>query len=225
MSLFRATPTSKRTDPWMACNAYLDKSASGVLNGTPRDYFTGPPTPAIAQLADMLATTVVGVMSAQKGAVLKSAAVSFFGSQPPPLVIPEAEVEFSRVPTESLTLREQRLRKCVTDASDILGYKARPLTAIWATAPYLHNGSVPTLFDLLLPPELRPQQFWVGTREFDPVKVGFVTIGTPGNTFLFRTRDVNGAIIDGNSNLGHDYGNSNFSDDDRNNLIAYLKTL
>jgi len=53
-------------------------------------------------------------------------------------------------------------------------YKARPLNGIWATAPYLHNGSVPTLEDLLLPPEDRPKKFSVGCHGFDPDKVGFV---------------------------------------------------
>ncbi len=47
-------------------------------------------------------------------------------------------------------------------------YKARPLDGIWATAPYLHNGSVPTLADLLKAPDERPKTFRVGSREFDP---------------------------------------------------------
>ncbi len=55
-----------------------------------------------------------------------------------------------------------------------LGYIARPLNGIWATAPYLHNGSVPTLYDLLLPAEQRPRTFYTGSNEFDPVKVGYV---------------------------------------------------
>src|SRR5262249_23213993 len=53
-------------------------------------------------------------------------------------------------------------------------YVARPLVSIWATAPYLHNGSVPTLHDLLLPAKDRPKLFPVGHREFDPVKLGYV---------------------------------------------------
>ena len=52
-------------------------------------------------------------------------------------------------------------------------YAARPLHGIWAAAPYLHNGSVPTLHDLLLPPEQRPKQFALGSRDYDPKKVGF----------------------------------------------------
>src|SRR4029077_14134132 len=84
--------------------------------------------------------------------------------------------------------------------ASLLSYKARPLNGIWATAPYLHNGSVPTLYDLLLPPnpndiaqgnenkpapaprgpESQPQTFLVGTREFDPQKVGLKTTGYKG---------------------------------------------
>src|SRR5712691_7826621 len=56
-------------------------------------------------------------------------------------------------------------------------YAARPLYGIWAAAPYLHNGSVPTLYHLLLPPEQRPKTFALGEREYDPVRVGFA-IGT-----------------------------------------------
>jgi hypothetical protein len=54
-------------------------------------------------------------------------------------------------------------------------YRARPLDGIWATAPYLHNGSVPNLYQLLLPAEQRITTFKVGSDQFDPVKVGFVT--------------------------------------------------
>jgi hypothetical protein len=56
-------------------------------------------------------------------------------------------------------------------------YAARPLYGIWAAAPYLHNGSVPTLYDLLLPPEQRPKTFALGGREYDPMRLGFA-VGT-----------------------------------------------
>jgi hypothetical protein len=91
--------------------------------------------------------------------------------------------------------------------ASIVSYKARSLNGIWATAPYLHNGSVPTLYDLLLPPrpkgdtssagEFRPDVFMVGSREFDPTLVGFKTTGYDG--FRFETR------LPGNSNAGHEY--------------------
>jgi hypothetical protein len=90
--------------------------------------------------------------------------------------------------------------------ASLVSYKARSLNGIWATAPYLHNGSVPTLYDLLLPPrlkgdvssgEFRPEVFMVGSREFDPALVGFKSSGYDG--FRFDTR------LPGNSNAGHEY--------------------
>ena len=50
----------------------------------------------------------------------------------------------------------------------IAAYKPRPLAGMWATAPFLHNGSVPTIYDLLSPVADRPKTFRVGSREFDP---------------------------------------------------------
>jgi hypothetical protein len=56
-----------------------------------------------------------------------------------------------------------------------LAYRARPLNGIWATAPYLHNGSVPSLHELLLPVEQRKKVFYIGNWEFNPETVGFET--------------------------------------------------
>lgn len=101
--------------------------------------------------------------------------------------------------------------------ASLLAYKARSLNGIWATPPYLHNGSVPTLYDLLLPAEQRPRSFRVGAREFDPNKVGFKSEGYDG--FEFTT------IQRGNLNGGHEYGARRMSDQDRWDLIEYLKSL
>jgi hypothetical protein len=100
-----------------------------------------------------------------------------------------------------------------------LAYKARRLDGIWATAPYLHNGSVPNLYQLLLPAKDRMKKFFVGTREFDPVNVGFTT-DNQDNTFEFD------ASLPGNSNAGHDtYGTDSLTDEQRWQLVEYLKTL
>ncbi len=113
----------------------------------------------------------------------------------------------------------------VNPYNSLLAYKARSLNGIWATAPYLHNGSVPTLYDLLLlakkagdpdDGEYRPDEFIVGSREFDPVKVGFKSSGYKG--FKFRTSQA------GNKNTGHEYG-SPLNKQQRHELIEYLKTL
>ena len=105
-----------------------------------------------------------------------------------------------------------------SDYFEGLRYSGRPLDGIWATAPYLHNGSVLTLYDLLLPEAHRPKTFSVGRREFDPIKVGYVTRPAPG-TFVFNTR------LKGNSNEGHDYGTSRMNEEQRLQLVEYLKTL
>jgi hypothetical protein len=82
----------------------------------------------------------------------------------------------------------------------IAGYKPRPLQGVWATPPFLHNGSVPNLHEMLLPPEQRSAKFFVGRRDFDPVKVGYVTEpdedGEADGFWLDTT-------IDGNRNSGH----------------------
>ncbi len=94
-------------------------------------------------------------------------------------------------------------------------YRSRPLNGIWATGPFLHNGSVPSLADLLLPPAERPASFYVGQREIDPVNVGFVNAEGP-NTMLFDT------TTPGNSNSGHTYGTT-LSDADKAALLEVLK--
>lgn len=101
---------------------------------------------------------------------------------------------------------------------NLLAYKARPLEGIWATAPYLHNGSVPSLYQLLLSPEERIKTFHVGSREFDPQNVGFKLEKFQGS-FEFRT------IVPGNSNSGHKYGTTKLSESEKWELIEFLKTL
>jgi mono/diheme cytochrome c family protein len=97
-------------------------------------------------------------------------------------------------------------------------YASRPLAGIWASAPYLHNGSVPTLYDLLLPPDKRPTTFHTGSREFDPKKVGYVYDGSNDGSFVLDTAK------DGNHNTGHTFG-TELSEDERMDLIEYLKGL
>ena len=94
-------------------------------------------------------------------------------------------------------------------------YASRPLVSVWATAPYLHNNSVPTLYDLLLPAARRPRNFAVGHREYDPIKLGY--IAAPSNDdFVFDTSQP------GNHNTGHEYG-TKLSESERMELLEYLK--
>jgi hypothetical protein len=103
------------------------------------------------------------------------------------------------------------------------GYKARPLIGVWATPPFLHNGSVRTVFDLLS--DGRPAKFNVGSREYDPVHLGYTDEQTP-NSFVLDTS------VAGNSNAGHWFTNDGnrpgwigpeLPDADKYALIEYLK--
>lgn len=114
----------------------------------------------------------------------------------------------------------QEIKKCGPKRAS---YKARPLNGIWATAPYLHNGSVPTLWELLKKPADRVQSFLVGSRTFDPVEVGFKyrqpDYKTNEPQFRFDTR------LPGNRNTGHAYPKGGLTDQEIAALVEYMKTL
>jgi hypothetical protein len=100
-------------------------------------------------------------------------------------------------------------------------YPAKPLAGIWATAPYLNNGSVANMWDLLTAPESRPTKFSLGSREYDSEKLGYVTAPNPTSpapAWEFDTTKPS------NSNAGHVYGTS-LTDDDKWALIEFLKAL
>ena len=100
------------------------------------------------------------------------------------------------------------------------GYANQPLDGIWLRAPYLHNGSVPTLRDLLEPPSQRPDRFYRGVDIYDWDRVGFISRGSTAKRigFLYDTQDK------GNGNGGHTYG-TDLPADDKRALIEYMKTL
>lgn len=105
-------------------------------------------------------------------------------------------------------------------------YKARPLTGIWATPPFLHNGSVPTLYHLLSPVSERPTQFTNGNRLFDRKMVGYDS-SPVANIIPFDTQ------LPGNSNQGHEFNDGSgkgiigrkLTETERWELVEYLKTL
>jgi len=100
------------------------------------------------------------------------------------------------------------------------GYQGMPLDGLWMRAPYLHNGSVPTLRDLLEPENKRPKTFYRGNDIFDPFNVGFST-NLPAAKHLGWLHNTSER---GNGNQGHSYG-TNLSPGDKNALLEYLKTL
>jgi hypothetical protein len=187
------------TDRQASINFFTRTGSSGKLNGLNIHFipFTAK-VPPVADADTMLTNVVTGVI------------IGDFRAAPPDEL---AQISF----------RGPRTRAVVPVGAPVEAkYKTRPLNGIWATAPYLHNGSVPNLDALLQPAAKRPTSFSIGVRTYDPVRVGYLTdvAGFP----RFWVNYSNGATIPGNSNAGHEYGAS-LSDDERKQLIEYLKTL
>ncbi|MHC8393730.1 di-heme-cytochrome C peroxidase [Pseudomonas sp. LB3P93] len=110
---------------------------------------------------------------------------------------------------------------------ELRAYKARPLAGVWATAPFLHNGSIPSIYQLLSPQDERATTFYKGTFEYDPRHLGYRTEAFT-NGFKFDTR------ITGNHNSGHEFragkrGNGVIGrllqPEERWALLEYLKVL
>jgi mono/diheme cytochrome c family protein len=187
------------TDRRASTNFFNRTGPSGKLNGVNVNFvpFTAK-IPPIADADSMLTNVVIGVIIGQfrPAPPDELANASFRGSHPTGVALS--------------ALRQGAL------------YKGRPLDGIWATAPYLHNGSVPNLDSLLRPAAKRPTSFSIGVRTFDPVRVGYLT-DVPGFP-RFNVNNPDGSPITGNSNAGHEFG-ANLSDDERGQLLEYLKTL
>ena len=93
-------------------------------------------------------------------------------------------------------------------------YFAATLAGVWARSPYLHNGSVRTMQNLLTPPVARAKTFRRGSRTFDAKAMGYADEGA----------HVLDTTATGNSNAGHDYG-TGLPEEQRRELIEFLKTL
>ncbi|HET8891355.1 MAG TPA: di-heme-cytochrome C peroxidase [Candidatus Angelobacter sp.] len=231
------------TDNTMALNAVSYNGLSGILRNSYTTSGGGPvlinERAPVAALLTKATLSVVATPSANKNFIRRGLdwaddlITSFLSNDIKPSIKQgDYDPDTTAKPYESLK-----------------AYKGRSLNGIWATAPYLHNGSVPTLYDLLLPSnpedaknpsagvecrpvpagvEYRPCKFMVGSREFDPDKVGLRSTGYDG--FVFNTK------LPGNSNGGHEYGTKGITlpngekrgpltKDERMDLLEYLKTL
>jgi len=110
------------------------------------------------------------------------------------------------------------------------GYQAPPLDGIWATAPYLHNGSVPTLYSMLNSksrPKLFTRSFKTGEEDYDKERVGWKVAGLsalPEKASTHEMRKVYDTSKSGRSNAGHTYGDD-LTDGQRWAVIEYLKGL
>lgn len=111
------------------------------------------------------------------------------------------------------------------------GYQAPPLDGIWASAPYLHNGSVPTVYHLLKSdsrPRIFTRSFKTGIEDYDPVKLGWKVTELPSGPSAalpaIERRKVYDTTQPGRGNRGHVYGD-HLSEEERMAVIEYLKTI
>jgi hypothetical protein len=159
------------------------------------------------------------------------------------------EMDHQHIPPED-RLKVTGFRK--NDFRAPLGYPARPLIGYWATPPYMHNGSIPNLYEVMSQASERSTTFWTGSQEYDPVKVGYRTGEFKGG-FRFDTKRsslqtagyslrelFSGHLrwdreIAGNSNLGHEFRDAPkgtpgvigpyLTPKERMAIIAYMKVM
>jgi hypothetical protein len=242
-----------RTDIFLACNTFLHETAPGNFKGQKVFGLAGDEIgkgindgedPESVPTRLILINSTVGTMIGKADSIVDTwvdkVAPTGLGVKPRDLDAAQY------LPGATIQAKKFHAKNCLeatfpADQDNILAYKARPLNGIWATAPYLHNGSVPTLYDLLGMSDIklttadpdrpanavtRPDEFGVGSRKYDPVKGGYVTdLNDPENKFVFRVKDDTGAPIPGNYNNGHDYGTATLSEEDRMALVEYMKSL
>jgi len=200
---------------WTAPNAAGEQYLKVVM--IPRDEIGTDPATAADMMARTVATPPQLALGSDGfgpalGAVVAKVVTYWYDTQQPP------------VPPE---MRERMNGNRPNGIRALPAYKARPLDGIWATPPYLHNGAVPTLNALLSPAEARPKRFSLGSRQFDPVNVGYEWTQIPGGFDLDTS-------IRGNHNTGHEFRDGpegggvigrGLAEDERRALIEYLKTL
>jgi hypothetical protein len=221
-----------KTDPKMYQNS-IRTSDTGILNGALSPNPPGSKLGATAATGDILATAVVGALfgdaipplprlpNPRSGvwlAVNKDLAALFADNEKLPSLISLLQPSVRDNVRSHIEARIANMFKMPGEPN---AYEARVLHGIWATAPYLHNGSVPNLYELLLPPGKRSPSFMVGSRKYDADNVGYVTTESP---YKDGTLVVGAGAEPGNSNAGHDYS-SDLNDDQRKALLEYLKQL
>ncbi|WP_038966960.1 di-heme-cytochrome C peroxidase [Bradyrhizobium diazoefficiens] len=214
------------------------KAKSGVLNGVYIPLATSPLQEEDLAL-NILATSVIGSIAEHiltgGGASTNARVAAFPESGSPrstdlsgvaqlPPTLQDLPLAFNTPNTfeASQLAKQQGTERAAPSPIPPRGaYEARVLQGIWAAAPYLHNGSVATLADLLKPSTQRAQQFSVGS-DYDIDNIGLATTQSHSSEVRHLTdcTDVNS----GNSRCGHEYGTA-LSDEDKRALLEFLKTL
>jgi processive rubber oxygenase RoxA-like protein len=206
---------------------------TGVLQGAFIPFVTDP-LQQNDRAFNVLATSVIGTIGEHLltggGGILPDAPQStsairglsprlLKGRLPPPL----RDLEGAFRPPGNMTegFKPQLSLGLAAPATVRGSYESRVMQGIWAAAPYLHNGSVPTLAELLKPSGDRVKKFKIGPA-YDIANVGLAVEQTQFNYELETTgcSDVNS----GRSNCGHEFG-TQLLPDEKKALLEYLKTL
>lgn len=181
---------------------------SGVLEGAKIPFLAKPLKP-VDTAFNILGTSVIGSILQHYVPVLMKTEGQAEAKEPQSPFSPE---------TESL---KDAFHAPMAGATPSYAYESRVLEGIWAAAPYLHNGSVPTLAELLKPAAERVSSFKVGPA-YDLVNVGLAVDQTKFD-YTLQTTDC-GDRNSGNSRCGHEFGTT-LSPDEKKALLEYLKML
>jgi mono/diheme cytochrome c family protein len=206
----------RRTD---AAVNFFDKTFIAIGRVDYRDVGTDPLY--VESLVNRLVRTNAATARLQDGKAVAPAAAYFLKTVG--AIVTRAMDEAQLSDAERAAMNGFRLRRTAAGRPEpytppsITDIKAGPLAGVWATGPYLHNGSVPTVYELLSPVEERRKVFWTGGRELDRERLGFVSDDAPGR-FRFDT------ALPGNRNIGHLYPAGGLPPDDRKAIVEYLKT-
>lgn len=208
------------TDPTMAGNYLNRKAKTGMLAGQRLMILAGKELGPETRTFEIVVNGVVGVLLRHPLVAAKVGIADVKHARKLAKLAPESAPSMAD-DAAAMTGLKERLEGYAKELelfdATTRSYKARPLNGIWATAPYLHNGSVPSLWELLQAPDARVKTFHVGSRKLDPRDVGLDSTPSDG-TFALDT------TLHGNSNAGHAYGTT-LGDDEKWALIEYLKTL
>jgi hypothetical protein len=206
-----STLAEVKTDPLMAENTIGYRGKTGIFEDRKTFYFVGPELGEENRAIYIVNNLMVGVLKNNPmQAQLAKRDAKALGH--PDVIYPPKYVD-------------GKIIEAGQEISDhaVLAYKARPLNGVWSSAPYLHNGSVADMYQLLLPAAERDTAFYLGAWDYDPKVLGYVNERSEGS-FLFDT------TLPGNSNSGHEYGSGAYdqavlTEQQRWALIEYLKTL
>jgi hypothetical protein len=201
---------------------------TGALTGAKIPFLTTPLKPTDAAIS-VLGTAVLGsilqhyaplVLDADMVARAELSRVEGALEKAPSSLDPK-QIEELRGAFRTIKGASSDPTKAASAAAPVNAYEARVLQGVWAAAPYLHNGSVPTLAELLKPASQRVSEFKIGPN-YDLQNVGLAVEQTKFN-YVLKTTDCS-KLNSGNSRCGHEFGTS-LPADEKKALLEYLKTL